>query len=58
VICLDRTRKGLGSLSEVRPLLTGSGAFHMAGPDLLRVSGARFFPWPRGDPKATDVARR
>jgi hypothetical protein len=51
VICPDTTRKGLGSFSEVRPLCTGSSAFHVAGPDLLRVSGARFFPWPRGDPR-------
>jgi hypothetical protein len=34
------------------------GAFNVVGLDLLRVSGARLFPWPRGDPKAADVARR
>ena len=58
VIYPDPTRKGLGSFSEVRPLCTGSGAFHVVGPDLLRVSKACFFHWPRGDPKAADVARR
>jgi hypothetical protein len=42
VIRPDPTRKGLGSFSEVRPLCTGSGAFHVVGPDLLRVSEARF----------------
>jgi hypothetical protein len=51
VICPDPTRKGPGSLSEVRPSCTGSGAFHIAGSDPLRVSGARPFPWPRGDPR-------
>jgi hypothetical protein len=40
----DPTRKGLGSFSEVRPLCTGSGASHVAGPDLLHVSGACFCP--------------
>jgi hypothetical protein len=58
VIYPDPTRKGLGSFSEVRPLCTGSGAFHVAGPNLLRLFGARFFPWPCGDPKAADVAQR
>jgi hypothetical protein len=58
VISPDSTRKGPGPISEVRPSRTGSGAFHAVGPDPLRVSGARPFPWPRGDPRAADVARR
>jgi hypothetical protein len=58
VIYPDPTRRGLGSFSEVRPSCTGFGAFHVAGPDPLHVSGARPFPWPCGDPKAADVARR
>jgi hypothetical protein len=56
VVRPDPTREGLGFVSEVRPSCPGSGAFHVAGPDPLRVSGARPFPWPRGDPKATDAA--
>jgi hypothetical protein len=58
VTCPDPTRKGSGSVSEVRPSCTGSGAFHAVGPDPLRVSGTRPFPWPRGDPKAAGVARQ
>jgi hypothetical protein len=58
VICPDPTWKAPKSASEVRLSCTGSGAFHVVGPDPLRVSGARPFPWPRGDPKAADVARR
>jgi hypothetical protein len=49
-------RKGPGPISEVCPSRTGSGAFHAVGPDPLRVSGARPFPWPHGDPRAADVA--
>jgi hypothetical protein len=45
----DLTPKGPGSVPEVRSLCTGSGAFHVAGPDLLRTSGAHPFPWPHGD---------
>jgi hypothetical protein len=42
---LDLTWKGPGSVLEVRTLCTWSGAFHAAGPGLLRTSGALLFPW-------------
>jgi hypothetical protein len=58
VTCPDPTRKGPGSVSQVRLSCTGFSAFHAVSPDPLRVSGARPFPWPRGDPKAADVVRR
>jgi hypothetical protein len=58
VISPDPTRKGPGPISKVRPSRTGFGALHTVGPDPLRVSGARSFPSPRGDPRAADVARR
>jgi hypothetical protein len=58
VISPDPTRKGPGPISEVHPSSAGSGAFHAVGPDPLRVSGARLFPSPRGDPRAADEARQ
>jgi hypothetical protein len=57
VISPDPTRKDPGPISEVRPSRAGSGAFHAVGPDPLRVSGARPFPSPHGDPRAADEAR-
>jgi hypothetical protein len=47
----DLTLKGRGSIPEVRSSCAGSGAFHVAGPDLLRTSGAHPSPWPLGDPQ-------
>jgi hypothetical protein len=47
----DLTRKGPGSVPEARSPCTGSGASHVAGPDLLRTSGAHPFPWSHGDPQ-------
>ena len=41
----DHIWKGLGTVSKVRSLCTGSGAFHAAGPGLLRTSRAPPFPW-------------
>jgi hypothetical protein len=58
VISLYPTRKGPGPISGVRSSRTGSDAFHAVGPDPLRVSSVRPFPWPRGDPWAADVALR
>jgi hypothetical protein len=58
VISPDPIRTGPGSISEVRLTRTGSGAFHAVGLDPLCVSRACPFPWPRGDPRATDAARR
>jgi hypothetical protein len=57
VISPNPTRKNLGPILEFRPPRAGSGAFHAVGPDPLRVSGARPFPSPRGDPRAADEAR-
>jgi hypothetical protein len=47
----DLIPEGPGSVPEVRSSCTGSGAFHVAGPDLLCISGAYPFPWPHGDPQ-------
>jgi hypothetical protein len=44
VISSDPTRKGLGPILGVRPSRTGSDAFHVVGPNPLRVSSARPFP--------------
>jgi hypothetical protein len=56
MISPDPARRDPGPISEVRPSRTGSGAFHAVGPDPLRVSGARPFPSPCGDPRAADEA--
>jgi hypothetical protein len=51
VNCPDLTSKGPASVPEVRSSCAGSGAFLVAGTDLLRPSGAHPSPWPLGDPQ-------